>query len=56
MKRGAPRSLHYVLTYNGEVIEYQTIFHKISFKSKLQIIEEFGHNLSIVPKLLKSTI
>jgi len=57
MNRGAPRLLHYVLTYNGGVIEYiEQFFIKISFESKQQIIAEFGHNLNIVQKLLKSKI
>jgi hypothetical protein len=39
-----------------KLLNIKQFFIKISFKSKLQIIEEFGHNLSIVPKLLKNSI
>jgi hypothetical protein len=39
-----------------KLLNIEQFFIKISIKSKLQIIEEYGHNLSIFQKLLKSMI
>jgi hypothetical protein len=51
MIAGIPSWFHNVLTYNGEVIEYWTIFFvQNSLKLKTKIIWELGHTLGIVGK------
>jgi hypothetical protein len=44
------------LTYGGKIVEYWTIFHEISSKSKVKIIGEFGCTLDIVRKPSMSMI
>jgi hypothetical protein len=45
-----------VSQYNGEVIEYWTIFNENSFKSKVKTTREFGYNFGIVQKPLMNRI
>jgi hypothetical protein len=39
-----------------KLLNIEQFFIKISSKSKLHMIGEFGHNISIIQKLFKSTI